>query len=228
MVKKKDLVIVALATFCLTATLLLTIPTRSQTPSGTYDPWIDINDDGTINILDAIVLSNHFLESGIPINKTALLLDLLARIDSLNATIIQQQNTINNLNNTIMELQNTTNYLNTTVDYLNQTVIVLNSTKGLGKPDYDSGWVPLTGYYILLGHNLNTTNIMVYMVGKAAGTDMPHQRALGGDITTLNNDHSYGAFWGCYDQNTIAVSQALRGYPDNWWATVRVLIWKIP
>ena len=67
MVKKKDLVIVALATFCLTATLFLTIPTRSQTPSDTlYDPWIDNNHDGQINILDAIRLSNIFLTSGDP------------------------------------------------------------------------------------------------------------------------------------------------------------------
>jgi hypothetical protein len=64
MVKKKDLVIVALATFCLTATLFLIVPTRSQT--GGYDPWLDTNDDGQINILEAILTSNHFLTSGDP------------------------------------------------------------------------------------------------------------------------------------------------------------------
>jgi hypothetical protein len=60
--KKKDLIIVALATFCLTATLFMMIPTRSQ-PGG-YDPWLDTNDDGSINILESILTGNHFLTSG--------------------------------------------------------------------------------------------------------------------------------------------------------------------
>lgn len=66
MTSKKDLIIAVLATFCLTATLFLMMSTRSQTPLGTYDPWIDNNHDGTINILDAIILGNHFLTSGDP------------------------------------------------------------------------------------------------------------------------------------------------------------------
>lgn len=65
MTNKKDLIIAVLATFCLTATLLLITPTRSQTPLG-YDPSVDINHDGTINILDAIILGNHFMTSGDP------------------------------------------------------------------------------------------------------------------------------------------------------------------
>jgi hypothetical protein len=73
MTNKKDLIIAVLATFCLTATLLLAMPTRSQTPTGTYDPVIDNNHDGSINILDSIILANHFLTSGdptVPVNVT--------------------------------------------------------------------------------------------------------------------------------------------------------------
>jgi hypothetical protein len=44
---KKDLIIAVLATFCLTATLFMIMPTRSQQP---YDPWMDTNDDGIIDI----------------------------------------------------------------------------------------------------------------------------------------------------------------------------------
>jgi len=47
MVNKKDLIIAVLATFCLTATLFMTAPTMSQMP---YDPWLDTNDDGIIDI----------------------------------------------------------------------------------------------------------------------------------------------------------------------------------
>jgi hypothetical protein len=61
-------------------------PTRSQSniaAIGDYDPWIDINDDGIINFLDAILLGGAFGASGESINKTALLLELQSRIDYL-------------------------------------------------------------------------------------------------------------------------------------------------
>jgi hypothetical protein len=63
---KKDLMIVALATFCLTATLFMMTSTKSQAPSGTYDPLLDSNHDGSIDIYDAIQLANHYDTSGDP------------------------------------------------------------------------------------------------------------------------------------------------------------------
>jgi hypothetical protein len=52
---KRDLVIVALATFCLTSTLFMILPSRSAEP---YNPWADVSGptmgepDGTINMRD--------------------------------------------------------------------------------------------------------------------------------------------------------------------------------
>jgi hypothetical protein len=52
---KRDLVIVALATFCLTSTLFMILPSRSAEP---YNPWGDVSGptigepDGTINMRD--------------------------------------------------------------------------------------------------------------------------------------------------------------------------------
>jgi hypothetical protein len=66
MTNKRDLIIAVLATFCLTVTLFLAIPTRSQSPSGTYDSLVDLNHDGQINILDAIILAGHFGTAGDP------------------------------------------------------------------------------------------------------------------------------------------------------------------
>jgi len=65
-VTKKDLVIAILSTFCLTAALFIIIPTRSSPGIGEYDPWVDLNDDGTINILDCIIISGAFGTSGDP------------------------------------------------------------------------------------------------------------------------------------------------------------------
>lgn len=83
MVTKKGLIIAILATFCLTSTLFMILPTKSNSGMGEYDPWVDLNDDGTIDIFDAITLAGAFETSGTPINKTALLLDLQNRVSEL-------------------------------------------------------------------------------------------------------------------------------------------------
>ena len=64
---KKDLVIVALATFCLTATLFMILPSKSGLP---YDPWADVSgptpgvEDGTINMRDIQYEILHFNTQG--------------------------------------------------------------------------------------------------------------------------------------------------------------------
>lgn len=62
MISKKYLVIAVLATFCLTAALFMVVPTRSQTSS--YDPWTDINGDGTIDMADISLTIDSFMSSG--------------------------------------------------------------------------------------------------------------------------------------------------------------------
>jgi hypothetical protein len=63
---RKDFIIVALATFCLTATLFMILPTKSNPGIGEYDPWVDLKTDGTIDIYDAIILGNAYGTSGDP------------------------------------------------------------------------------------------------------------------------------------------------------------------
>lgn len=89
MVIKKDIIIAVLATFCLTATLFTIVPARSS-PNG-YDPWIDLDDDGKIGPYDFYLFSRAYGSTGTPTNKTALLLELQSRIDSLNASLIALQ-----------------------------------------------------------------------------------------------------------------------------------------
>lgn len=98
MTTKRDLVIVILATFCLTLTLFVVIPTRSASTTDTsleYDPWYDLDDDGQIFLYDAVALLSRYGMKGTAINKTALLYnvndtftELLSRIDSLNASLL--------------------------------------------------------------------------------------------------------------------------------------------
>jgi S1-C subfamily serine protease len=71
---KKDLAIAVLITFCFTATLFMIFPSSSQSSRHEYDPWLDINDDGKIDIVDISKIALAFGTSGTPINKTGLLL----------------------------------------------------------------------------------------------------------------------------------------------------------
>jgi hypothetical protein len=52
------------------------LSTRSNPDTRVYNPFLDLNEDGTVDIFDAIVLANGFGTSGTPVNKTALLLEL--------------------------------------------------------------------------------------------------------------------------------------------------------
>lgn len=71
------------------ASLLLSNIILAQ-DGGSYDPWIDTNDDGIIDAIDLQALAAIYSLSGTPINKTELLLELEARIDSLNMTLLTE------------------------------------------------------------------------------------------------------------------------------------------
>jgi len=222
---KKDLIIVVLATFCLTLTLFGVMPTRS---AGTYDPWLDMNDDGRIDGREIGFVEKFFGTLGEPINKTALLYNvndtltaLLSRIDSLNVSLLDLEayfgTRINTLNATLVEQQSR-------IAELESEIAVLNATK-LGTPDYDSGWFDISnGGQVIKTHNLSTTNVLVFMVGKYSNSSSPyiHQRFYGGEETWPNY---WGAYWLDLTETTIRV---VRQAQDVLWNNVRVMIWKIP
>jgi hypothetical protein len=139
MVIKKDLVIAVLATFCLTSALFMIIPSRSSPSIGEYDPWIDMNDDGIIDGGDLGILGGSWFASGTPINKTALLLELQSRIDSLNSSLLNLEAYLNTrivtLNSSLVELQskvaeleNKVTILETDMDTLRTNFDFLNAT----------------------------------------------------------------------------------------------------
>ena len=59
----KKLMVAVLCTFCLTAALLSAVPVES---AATYDPWVDVNHDGKINVLDLIKVAVGVGSSGNP------------------------------------------------------------------------------------------------------------------------------------------------------------------
>lgn len=88
--------------------------------AGKYDPWADLNDDGTINILDFAHLATKFLTSGEPINKTGLLLELETRVEALESTVLALESVtdglstnVDTVNTLISDLEGTVNILET-------------------------------------------------------------------------------------------------------------------
>jgi hypothetical protein len=92
-----------LIAFCLLATLFLALPTLSNPAAVQYDPWADINDDGVINMYDIAYSAQRFMTSGEPINKTALLLELQTKIESLNASVVDLQSRVDTLENPVLQ-----------------------------------------------------------------------------------------------------------------------------
>jgi hypothetical protein len=71
MVDKKDLAIAVLSTFCLTISLFTIIPTRTLLPTDNvnaskpeYDPWLDYNEDGIVDISDILDTALAFGSTG--------------------------------------------------------------------------------------------------------------------------------------------------------------------
>jgi hypothetical protein len=52
-----------------------------------YDPWLDLNDDGEIDIFDVVMVARAYGSSGKPFNKTAAIIELQAKVSVLEATI---------------------------------------------------------------------------------------------------------------------------------------------
>ncbi len=79
MIKKRYFAIALGVVSALFAGLLVNNVILAQS-GGEYDPWIDTNDDGIIEILDLTYLGEIYGTAGTPINKTELLFDLLDRV----------------------------------------------------------------------------------------------------------------------------------------------------
>jgi len=71
MIAKKDLIIVTLVGFILVVTFYprTTASQSSIASPSEYDPWIDYNDDGTINYLDLYSLAKAYGTLGVPTKK---------------------------------------------------------------------------------------------------------------------------------------------------------------
>ena len=97
-----------------------------------------------------------------------------------------------------------------------------NQSGWLPAPAYDSGWVNISQSELLtLNHNLNNTDVMVYVIGKAINFPSlgVHQAFYGGVY-----GQGRGIRWQHLTENEIEIK---RYDYDAYWEQVRVQIWKI-
>jgi len=87
LIKKRYIIIALGIVSVLLVSLFVTNVLLAQS-GGEYDPWIDTNNDGIIDINDVAAMGSIYGTLGTPINKTKLLLELEARLDSLNASLL--------------------------------------------------------------------------------------------------------------------------------------------
>ena len=97
---KKNVIITLLVAFSLAVALFTVILVGGQ--SVEYDPWIDVNDDGKIDMKDIGQVARAFGATGTAINKTALLFELQDGLAELNATVADLQDQITQVHECIV------------------------------------------------------------------------------------------------------------------------------
>jgi len=218
-IKLSTLLNVVLATFLLTALIYDVAVSRGDDwePLLPYDPWVDWNDDGCIDIYDKVAVGARFGSEGTPINKAALLLELQDRVDSLNASLLDLEAY---LETKIVELNASLVYLQSRVETLESQMLPQGFMR---EPAYDSGWVHIEpGHDRCFNHNLNATNVLVYLIGNDPGSSpYIHQWDYGGELTA---GKYYGAYW--YDLTETSIYVHRHGQDENW-DYVRIMLWKI-
>jgi len=79
-----------------------------QVTANDYNPWLDTNDNGKIDIFDVVDVASRYGTTGTPINITDLLLELQDKIALLNASLSELQTHVGILNATKLERLTTT------------------------------------------------------------------------------------------------------------------------
>jgi hypothetical protein len=90
---------------------------------------------------------------------------------------------------------------------------------------FDSGWINITdraGQFFDITHNLNSTDIIVDLTGKATMNSGAHQKNLGGEGYTPPDTWQYGMVLTNIAADTITL---YRGTIDQEWNYIRAHIW---
>jgi len=131
MKNRKDTVLAVLVIVCVTAALFAVIPSMGSTSiAGTYNPWLDWNDDGKIDIKDVSSVAKIYGTNGDPVNKTALLIETNATFTALISEISAMNSSIETLNSTYAFLETKVDNVETDLYFVNGSVVELGDIVG--------------------------------------------------------------------------------------------------
>ena len=136
----------------------------------------------------------------------------------------------------VNDLQSLASAYGTSGDPINKTELLLdlqdrvealeNQTvppRYISPPAYDSGWQPINkGQLLTFTHDLNTVELLVYVIGKSPDSTAIHQQYYG--YAFLLSGQVRGLSWYALTETSIKV---LRGPDDTIWSEVRVMLWII-
>jgi hypothetical protein len=180
MVTKKFLAIAISVAVCLSVTLLVVVPSLSVSSVHSYDPLLDVNDDGAINIVDIGKVAAAFRTSGTPINKTALLLGGGAKI-GFNSTYAEAEVTVNETDYVDMPDMS----VNITLQNTSSVLIMFSAEATIGE----------AGEGIFVGADVGGTAAVPFFAVLATPTS-----------DTLYNAHSFNFYADSVEAGTYTVS----------------------
>lgn len=194
MITKKNLVVIILTTFLLSSFLSMIAFTKS-TETNEFDIWADINCDGTVNILDAILLAKAYGTSapaGDAINKTELLLQcnatytsLMSRMDTLNASFIDLLGAVNGMNAT--NLMSMINDLNASFLQLQSNMTALNTTVTQLQASNTTLWTSVVQLQAQVNSINNTLSTRMSSLESQVATMNTTIAAMNATITAMNS-----------------------------------------
>jgi len=197
--KKNRLFLVTLIV-ALSATLL--VPTSSNVSS--YDPWLDLNDDGVIDVNDLYILAYIYSTSGDAMNKTALLLELQARIDSLNMSLLTDYYNMTECDVIFVDASGDTilGYLDVDsgtlyVDDVNNRVgigttspgakLTVVSGPGSGAATFGGDNSATGNYAVAMGYSSNASGVYSIAAGWDTNAGGAYSTAMGYESTTIGS-----------------------------------------
>jgi hypothetical protein len=198
--------------------MFMVLPTRSQTGMGEYDPWVDLNDDGEIDLYDAINLANHFNTLGTPVNKTELLINvsdtfarLLSRIDVLNGSISKLENDLNELNATDLMMIND---LRASLTALQSDVMNMNNTLGSEITGLRANVNELQNSNVALNSSLTSLNATVFSLLDQMAIVLSNVNSMNGTLVLQWDSGWYGPITAgidtaIYFNNTLDITDSV-------------------
>jgi len=219
MIKKRYLMILSLAIVSVLGGSLLytsiTFSKEEEKPTPVDVVNLPVDEEGNLKVK---LVDNELWQA---------IIDLHSEINSLNATLTSR---IEDLEGQITLLQTEIDTLQIQIDSLNASYLDLLDRvellenmplpRGLvSTPAYDSGWRNMPeGHHIILTHNLNTTDLFVYIIGRSEH-DGINQMAYGGF-----SPWGDGIFWYELTETTIRI---YREGGDESYEQIRAILWII-